>query len=199
MREPLPKPRVPAVAEPPEGTDVEVIEAVLRGRTERYSVLVRRHQSALFRVARIMGMAPETAADLVQDTLVKAYEDLARCRERSRFRAWASRILRNRCLDHLKSARVRRDVPLPPSLPGSRDDPERSRQRTALRETLAAALETLAPEQREAFLLKHGEGYAYEEIAELTACSVGAAKMRVHRAREALRTRLRRKGALEDL
>jgi RNA polymerase sigma-70 factor (ECF subfamily) len=49
------------------------------------------------------------------------------------------------------------------------------------------ALDTLTPEQREAFVLKHVEGRSYEEIAAVMDLSVASLKMRVHRAREALR------------
>ena len=54
------------------------------------------------------------------------------------------------------------------------------------------ALEALTPEQREAFVLKHVEGRSYEEIAAVMDLSVASLKMRVHRAREAL------KGLLEE-
>ncbi len=51
---------------------------------------------------------------------------------------------------------------------------------------------SLTPEQREAFLLKHVEGRSYEEMAAVLDVSRDSLKMRVHRAREAL------KGLLED-
>ena len=49
------------------------------------------------------------------------------------------------------------------------------------------ALDALTPEQREAFVLKHVEGRSYEEIAAVMDLSVASLKMRVHRARHALR------------
>ena len=48
------------------------------------------------------------------------------------------------------------------------------------------ALAVLAPEKREAFVLKHVEGLSYEEMAEVTGARIPTLKMRVHRAREAL-------------
>ena len=59
--------------------------------------------------------------------------------------------------------------------------------RSAWREEIAVALARLAPEQREAFLLKHVEELDYGEMAEITGAGVSALKMRVKRACERLR------------
>ena len=56
-----------------------------------------------------------------------------------------------------------------------------------MRSRVWGALDALTPEQREAFVLKHVEGRSYEEIAAVMDLSVAALKMRVHRARQALR------------
>ena len=138
-------------------------------------------------------MDPDTAADLVQDSLVTAYERLGSCRSPERFGIWVGRILRNRCLDHLKSA-ARRGLPLHPFLPDSGRGPDGDAEGNALRRQLNEALATLPAEQREAFLMKHGEGRSYDEMADLAEASVSAMKMRVHRAREALQAHLEARG-----
>jgi RNA polymerase sigma-70 factor (ECF subfamily) len=56
-----------------------------------------------------------------------------------------------------------------------------------LREAIDAALGQLTPEQREAFVLKHVDGRSYAEIADLLGVGEDALKMRVHRARDALK------------
>jgi RNA polymerase sigma-70 factor (ECF subfamily) len=126
---------------------------------------------------------------MVQDSLIKAYENLRTCREPNRFGFWVGQIVRNRCLDFLKSA-ARRSVPLPEFLAANHGNPEVEEQRSTLRSRLKVALGTLPHEQREAFLMKHAEGLSYDEMAELTTASVSAMKMRVHRAIEALRDHL---------
>ena len=179
---------------PNQPVEIEMADEILVARAQKgdhnaFEILVRRHQAFLFRRARWMGLDTDTAADMVQDTLVKTYECLRGCRERNRFRAWVGQILRNRCLDFLKSA-ARRSVPLPLFLPSSHGNPELEEQRSTLRNKLSNALAMLAQEQREAFLMKHGEGLSYDEMAELTGLSVSAMKMRVHRASETLRDHL---------
>lgn len=170
--------------------DSVLVARVLLGDRAAFELLVRRHQASLYRHARAMGLDADMAAEMVQGALVKAYESLGSCRDRDRFGVWAARILRNRCLDFLKSS-ARRWVPLPATLPASGGNPELEEERRALRRRLNEALEALPADQREAFLMKHGEGRSYDEMAELTGTSVSAMKMRVHRAREALRSHLR--------
>jgi RNA polymerase sigma-70 factor, ECF subfamily len=168
-----------AAADAPDGA---LVERVLSGDREAFSALARRHQEALFRYARGMGIDRDTAADLVQDALVKAYTRLAQCRDREHFRAWLFRVFRNLLLDHARDVR-RRVVPL--DAVRERAAPEAGE--AELRAALAGALAALPPTLREAFLLKHQQEYSYEEMAEILDASVSALKMRVHRAREALR------------
>ncbi|NIP78394.1 MAG: sigma-70 family RNA polymerase sigma factor, partial [Gemmatimonadetes bacterium] len=98
----------------------------------------------------------------------------------------AFRIVANRCKDYLKNVR-RKDVDLDAAGPvAGPQDPEDDLERSELRDRLGRALEHLPPDQRQAFVMKHEEGRSYEEMAELLEASVGALKMRVHRARENL-------------
>src|SRR5207244_936264 len=66
--------------------------------------------------------------------------------------------------------------------------PDEELDRTELKSDLDRALTTLPASLREAFIMKHVEGRSYEEMADLLGTTVGALKMRVHRAREALRS-----------
>lgn len=171
-------------------TDGEIVALVRAGERELYAELVKRHQDALYRYALGMVGSGDAAADLVQDTLVRAYTRIGSCRDPERFGAWAFRILRNACLDHLKNRR-RRDVTLDADAPYTAgDDPSREVERSDLQRVIARALGELPTAQREAFLMKHVEELSYEEIAERTGASVSALKMRVLRAREALHARL---------
>jgi RNA polymerase sigma-70 factor (ECF subfamily) len=174
-------------------SDAELVQRVLGGHAPTYEVLVRRYQESLFRHAVGMVGDSDAAADLVQDSLVKAYTRLGTC-DPDRFAAWLFRILRNRCKDWLKSRR-RRDVPLVDdahAAPAS-DDPLRTLESTELGQVVSAALARLPEAQREAFLLKHVEGRSYEEMADMLDTGVSALKMRVMRAREALQEMLREK------
>lgn len=176
--------------------DRELVLRARAGERDAFRLLVRRHQDALYRYAlRMTGHADE-AADLVQATFVKAYTRLDRCRQPARFRAWVFRIVANACRDHFRRQRRRRHVRLddddasPGVEPESDADPVRDLERSELRDRLERAIAGLPDDQREAFLLKHVELRSYEEMTEILDASVPALKMRVHRAREALKAEL---------
>ena len=159
----------------------------LAGDEDAFAMLVRQHQNALYRYGRGLGIDHDTALDLVQETFVKAFARRAQCREGDKFRSWLFRIFRNTMLDWAKNVRRTEvstlDVDDPPD---ERDFTER----LALREAIGDALAALPPILREAFLLRHALDHPYEEIAAIAGISLSAAKMRVARAREALRESL---------
>ena len=177
---------------PQEPTDAAVIAAVLGGEQEQYALLVRRYQERLFRFALGMVGDSDTAADLVQDSLVKAFTGLHHCNDRDRVSAWLFSIVRNRCLDYLKSPRARSAAPsrILPLLPTPGAGPDEDVLSRETQQAIRDALARLPAAQREAFLLKHLDGCSYEEMAERLGASVSALKMRVLRAREALQALL---------
>lgn len=130
-----------------------------------------------------------SAADLVQDSLVNAYARLDKCRDRSKFGTWIFRILRNRCLDHLKERR-RKDLPLDEHhrTLAAAGGPASDLHRRALADAIDRALAQLPDAQREAFLLKRVQDLTYDEMAEVVGASVSALRMRVLRGREVLQS-----------
>lgn len=176
-----------------ERTDAQVVRDVLSGERDAYRLLVRRYGGVLYNHATRMVGSQDEAADLAQTALVNGFKKLGSCREPDRVGAWLFRILSNLAKDHLRSPR-RGDIPLDrlPEMSGNTGDPLDSAHRQEIRHRLQVALGELTPEQREAFVLKHVEGRSYEEMAAVLDVSRESLKMRVHRAREAL------KGLLED-
>lgn len=166
--------------------DGELVERTIAGEREAFSELVRRYQHNLYVHARTMGVAHDPALDLVQEAFVRAFVRIRQCRDRAHFRAWLFRIFRNLVIDYSRDVR-RREVPLDAVLDAAAPEATSSIDERA---ALARALRALPDLLREAFLLKHQGDYSYEEIAEITRSGVSAVKMRVHRAREQLRSAL---------
>lgn len=182
-----------------EASDADLVARVRAGDPDCYGELIRRHQRGLFHHAAGMTRDPDAAQDLVQDAFIVAYRRIGECRDPDRFGLWVFRILRNRALDHVKNIR-RRSVPIETAnLSATRGNPGVNAHRAELRDKLEAALDGLTPEMRDAFLMKHMEGRSYEEMADLAEASVSAMKMRVHRAREALRDALEAMGVDDDV
>jgi RNA polymerase sigma-70 factor, ECF subfamily len=126
----------------------------------------------------------DRADDLVQDTMLKAWNSLDTFQEGTNLRAWLFTILRNTYFSECR--RRRREVPdesgeyvaqlaVPPSQHGAVDAQD-----------VLKALTQLTADQREALILVGAEGFAYEEAAEICGCAVGTIKSRVNRARNRL-------------
>ena len=178
----------------PDVPDADLVVRVLDGDDAAYGTLVRRHQDLIYRHARGMGIDHDTSLDLVQDAFVRAYDRLEDCRDGASYRAWLFRICRNLCLDELRNVR-RLAVPLS-TLENAEALVDARGGENEMTLTLRAALERLPNALRQAFLLKHDAGYTYEEVADITESSPSAVKMRVHRAREALRAFLTAQGVV---
>ena len=163
-----------------------MVRRVLAGDVESYRILVERYRREFGRYAVSFVGDADGAADAVQEAFIRAYDALASCRDPDRFGSWFFRILANQCHDAVQRQRPAADI-------GALDPPARERADRALeRNELGAALESalsrLTPEQREAFVMRHVDGRTYEEMAELLGVGVDALKMRVHRARDAMRS-----------
>lgn len=173
--------------------DQEIIGRVLAGERNVFGILIQRYSDPLYRHALGMTGSPDVAEDILQMSFIKAYQHLAEVR--GRFDAWVFRIVANGCKDWLKNIRRTHLSYDEDDQPTGYANPEEELDRTELRGDLDGALASLPPSLREAFIMKHVEGRSYEEMADLLGTTVGALKMRVHRAREALQALLEEKYA----
>lgn len=127
---------------------------------------------------------PDRADDLVQETLVKAWGNLATFVAGTNMPAWLFTILRN--VFYSEYRQRRREV-------ADSDGAIAAKLATAPAQNshmdfldLHAALQKLPVEQREALILVGASGFTYEEAAETCGCAVGTMKSRVSRARSGL-------------
>jgi RNA polymerase sigma-70 factor (ECF subfamily) len=172
---------------PPFGmTDGALVRRALDGDARAFSELVDRHAAACLRFATRMLDDKQDAEDAAQEAFLRAHRALARYDERSPFRTWLFTILINRCRTMMtqRMRRQRRIVVDDDAL--ERSSVDSGRAAFELREEIDWALALLAPEQREAFLLRHVEQLSYEEMVVVTGAGVSALKMRVKRACERL-------------
>ena len=187
------KTTVPATPADQLEADQQVIARVLAGHREDFALLITRYSDPLYRHALSMTGSPDVAEDILQMSFIKAYQHLAEVR--GRFDAWVFRIVANGCKDWLKNIRRSHLSYDEDDQASSYATPDEELDRTELRSDLDVALSSLPASLREAFVMKHVEGRSYEEMADLLGTTVGALKMRVHRAREALQALLEEKYA----
>jgi RNA polymerase sigma-70 factor (ECF subfamily) len=170
--------------------DGEIVRAVLAGDRERYAQLVERYRDRYARYATRMLGSADAAEDAVQDAFVRAYDQLAQCKDPDKFVGWFFLILRNRCFAEQRRNRTSASLEAADGV-AAVDRTEGSAETAERRRALQLALLELTPDQREVFVLKHVDGLSYSEIAERLSTSVPSLKMRMHRAYDKLREQLR--------
>ena len=125
----------------------------------------------------------DRADDLVQETLVKAWDKQDSFQPGTNLPAWLFRIQRNEFISGLR--RLRPSVPVDSAIAETLSHQPHQESRLVMREFMSA-FGKLAPTQREALLLAVLEGQSYEVIAAHTGVSVGTVKSRISRARDTL-------------
>jgi len=175
------------------------------GEESAFEQLVRSTSGRLLAAARRLLRNEEDARDAVQNAFVRAFQSLSRFRQESSILTWLHRIVINEALMHLRS-RAKSDQPsIDDLLPTFIADGHQTRDTVDWSETADQALERAEtaelvrrkidelPEIYRTVLLMHDiEEMSHAEIAESLGVSTNVVKVRLHRARQALRTLLER-------
>ena len=170
-----------------------VIEA-RSGDRDAFRRLVEEHQREVYTLAVRLVSDSHLAEDVAQEAFVRAWRALPNFRGDAAFSTWLYRITVNAAWTHGKrhSRHRHADIDdLPPVVDETRQhNPGHHDDVLHLPEVLRGALDALAPDQRMVVVLKDVEGWSHNEIAEGLGITVGAAKVRLHRARRRLRSLL---------
>ena len=165
-----------------------LVERAAGGDREAFGALVRPSAARLDAAARLILRDPELARDAVQETLIRAWRDLPRLRDRDRFDAWMHRLLVNAAIDETRRRRRRVvEVGLESVISPAADD---TTARVANRDALDRVLALLTPEHRALIVQHYYLGVPLPEAAAAMGISNGAAKARLHRSMTTLRRSL---------
>ncbi|MGH8241957.1 MAG: sigma-70 family RNA polymerase sigma factor [Steroidobacteraceae bacterium] len=158
--------------------------------TTAFEVLVRRHQSNLYRFCRRILRDQDRAEDATQDTLIRMYHALSQFEGRADFKTWLFTIARNVCLTCLRRMAVesqrREDYVHDQELARSTGSP------SAGEPDLDELLSSISVDDREILSLRFVAGLSLQEIADSYELTLSAAKMRLYRAIENLRESIRK-------
>jgi RNA polymerase sigma-70 factor (ECF subfamily) len=174
--------------------DADLIHRAQAGDDLAFEQLVSRHYNALFGLAFFLTGERADAEDIVQETLLAAYQRLSGFEARSSFKTWASRILVNQAARHHRSRKVRERVTPLKLSEESRAILSGKAQATnanEIRLDVLQVLETLTPEHREVIVLRELEGMSYAEIAEVLNIPEGTVESRLFRARQEMKELLK--------
>jgi RNA polymerase sigma-70 factor, ECF subfamily len=177
-------------------TDEEVVARVLEGQTALYEVLMRRHNTRIYRAARAVLRDDSETEDVMQQAYVNAYAHLRQFDGRSSFATWLTRIAVNEAIARARKQKRYQpidddDYPGDTFMPTSTaPDPERQALTLEVGRLLESAIDDLGDGYREVFVLREIEGMSTAEAAEALGVSDDVVKTRLSRARATLRREL---------
>jgi RNA polymerase sigma-70 factor (ECF subfamily) len=160
--------------------DRDAIERCRGGEIDAFRHLVYRHQRRALAHARALTGVDADAADMVQAAFLDAFRSLERFDANREFYPWFYVLLRNRCFKHRARAADRRSDPVP-------EIAARVGTSAEERYDLRQALGRLEPADREILVLKHLDGWTYDELAERLDIPRGTVMSRLFHARRRLK------------
>jgi RNA polymerase sigma-70 factor, ECF subfamily len=179
-------------------TDEELVARSKTGDTDSFNQLVKRWERPIFALAyRTLGRE-EDARDVTQETFLRAFRALGGFKGDAKFSSWLYRIALNLCRDWMRKDRRTPLVAVPEGLEIEQLAADRQPTETVedlaaraeLTRGVAAAMEKLPPEQRQAIILKEYHGLTFQEIADLMKCPLSTVKTRVYQGLSTLRKQL---------
>ena len=159
-----------------------LVRRARRGDAEAFIALIEECKMTLRRVALGYLGNEEDVADVIQDTILDAYEHIGSLRKEEYFKTWLVRILINRCT---KRFRVNRRKAYLEDY-GEEAQPDAGKADVEFREMLSV----LPDDSRTIFQLYFGEQFTVREIAEVLGMNENTVKSRLHRGKEQLRASL---------
>jgi RNA polymerase sigma-70 factor (ECF subfamily) len=177
--------------------DRELVRRVLADEAALFEILVHRHSQRVYRAARGVLGDDDEAADVTQETFVRAYRKLGQFAGRARFSTWLTKIAvyEARTRRRKRGRTVRRPDSLNPARASGSDadtapDPERNVLAREVRALLEAAIDDLPEVYRPVFVMRQVEEMSTAETAEVLNLTQDVVKTRLHRARALLRAKL---------
>lgn len=171
-----------------------MVEAARRGDRDAFNDLVRSTYRDIYALAYRLTGNREDAGDVVQDAYVRAYRAIRRFRGDSSFSTWMYRITSNCASTHLSRRTRQRTVELVDDAPivdqRPEQDPSLRAEAAVLRHHLDRAIRALPERLRQVVELRDLHDLSHSEIAAELGITTSAAKVRLHRARQRLRTML---------
>lgn len=180
-----------------DATDLELVIRARSGDLPAFAMLFERYRKMVFRFVSHLASGRDDAEDITQECFVRAFENLHRFRDECRFTTWLLRIAVNLCTDRARM-RSRRtaleDQEAAGALlwmtTGENSDPVANIVAERRADAVRRALNALPEHHKLMIVLRDVEQKDYDEITQILGCTYGGAKLRVLRARRALRDRL---------
>jgi len=168
-------------------SDEAVIAAVCSRDRELYAVIMARYQDKLLRYASALTRDADKAADIVQESFIKAFVNLRSFSINKKFSSWLYRIVHNETMNALK--KHRREITLPEDLELASDDNlEHDMEKQEIIKRVQECLDRLPTKYAEPLALLYLEDQPYEAISDILHLPMGTVATRIHRAKRYMKS-----------
>jgi RNA polymerase sigma-70 factor (ECF subfamily) len=148
-------------------------------------------KSKMYRFALKFMSSKEEAEDVIQEVLIKVWNQRSRLGELLNFEAWCMKLVKNQSLDRLKSAHYRNQSGIiNPELASENQNPYQHTEMGHSIRRVHQLINSLPEKQRQIIHLRDVEGYAYQEIADIMGIDLNMVKVYLFRARNTIKTKL---------
>ncbi len=166
----------------------ELIDQVIRGKTDRFEELVRKYNTTLYRIGMSYLRDEMDVEDMMQNTYIQAYQKLSAFRSDASFSTWLIRIMINNCLMFKrKRSSQEKEKPI---LSEPVENPLEILARNELQGLLERSVMELPDHLRQVYVMREIEGLSTENVAGLTGTTQENVKVRLHRAKKSLKALL---------
>lgn len=186
-------------------SEKEIAERILKGEKALYEIIVRRFNPYLYKVGRSYNYNHEDTQDLMQDSFIDAYKNLAQFEGRSGFKTWIIRIMLNNCFRKKEKLSFKKEIMheinsnSKPIFQQKDNDINKIVQARELGNIIEEALANIQEDYRIVFSLREINGLSIAETADILNISQANVKVRLNRAKKMLRTEIEKSYIADEL
>ncbi|MCH6258516.1 RNA polymerase sigma factor [Puniceicoccaceae bacterium K14] len=181
-------------------TDSTLMKALQKGDEQALPILIKRWERPLFNFAYRYLQNSQTASDIVEETLVRIFTKRQKYNPKYPLSTWLFTIAANLCKNHSRWLKRHPEqswesngddddsLPLKEKIACQQPSPIESSEREEQLQQLRGAIDELPHELKTTLLLHYYEGLSYQEISEISKCSVRGVETRLYRARKLLKS-----------
>lgn len=160
-----------------------LVKRAQRGDADAFVQLMEESRQSMYKTAICYVKNPEDAADVIQDTILTAFEKIGDLREAAYFRTWLMRILINKCKDFLDERSWEMAFE---NVPEREDGGENDSNPVLEHMIYEELLQSVEEKYRDILVLYYVEGFATKDIAEVLGMKAATVRTRLRRGREKL-------------
>ena len=188
-----------------ETEDIKIIQKVISGDMESFSVIIRKYQKMVFRYVNSQFNNEDDAMDITQEIFITAMEALKSFRGESKFSTWLYSIMVNYCKNYKKKSgrlfatslfATKEAEEYEIQIPDHRVNPERDIVDSDTLAIVKEEIHRLPDDYRKVLVLRDLEGLSYNEVSDILGINLSNVKVRIYRGRELLKNRLSNRGLL---